>query len=159
MVLVVPLFSTEHLKGKILALSQELRQEINVIDKIWDRKSEVICRCGGDEKTERPRRTDNSRTLKKTPKSCLKVLLKSYITLIVSGIIKNKVQYFGIFVRWFQPNNVSYRSINLKFNIGQKTLENTRSFLTLKLKGCDSNFKVYFVQILKVATNETTTLH
>ena len=28
-------------------------------------KSELIGRCGGDEKTEWPRRTDNSRTLKK----------------------------------------------------------------------------------------------
>ena len=33
MVPVVPLFSSEHSKGKILALSQEL------MDKIWDRKS------------------------------------------------------------------------------------------------------------------------
>ena len=39
MVPVVPLFSTEHSKGKILALSQELRKENNVMDKIWDRKS------------------------------------------------------------------------------------------------------------------------
>ena len=40
----------------------------NVMDKIWDRndsKSEVIGRCGGDEKTEWPRRKDKSRTLKK----------------------------------------------------------------------------------------------
>ena len=29
-------------------------------------KSEVIGRCGGDEKNEWPRRTDKSRTLKKT---------------------------------------------------------------------------------------------
>ena len=36
---VVPLFSTEPKKGKILALSQELREENNVMDKIWDRKS------------------------------------------------------------------------------------------------------------------------
>ena len=38
------------------------------MDKIWDRnpsKSEVIGRCGGDDKTEWPRRTDKSRTLKK----------------------------------------------------------------------------------------------
>ena len=37
------------------------------MDKIWDRnpsKSEIIGHCGGDEKTERPRRTDKSRTLK-----------------------------------------------------------------------------------------------
>ena len=37
------------------------------MDKIWDRnpsKSEVIGRCGGDEKTVWPRRTDKSRTLK-----------------------------------------------------------------------------------------------
>ena len=44
MVPVVPLFSTEHSKGKILALSQELRyKKINVMDTIWDRKSfEVV---------------------------------------------------------------------------------------------------------------------
>jgi len=66
MVLVVPLFSTEHSKGKILALSQELRQENNVMDVIWYRnpsKSEVIGRCGGYEKNEWPPRTDKSRTL------------------------------------------------------------------------------------------------
>ena len=54
MVPVVPLFSTEHSKGKILALSQELRSENKVMDKIWDRnplKSEVIGHCGGGEKT------------------------------------------------------------------------------------------------------------
>ena len=37
------------------------------MDKIWYRnpsKSEVIGRCGGDEKTEWARRTDKSRTLK-----------------------------------------------------------------------------------------------
>ena len=39
------------------------------MDKIWDRnplKSEVIGRCGGDEKNESPRRTDKSQTLKKS---------------------------------------------------------------------------------------------
>ena len=43
------------LKREILVLSQELRQENNVMDKIWYRnpsKSEVIGRCGGDEKNE-----------------------------------------------------------------------------------------------------------
>jgi len=38
------------------------------MDNIWYRnhsKSEVIGRCCGDEKTEWPRRTDKSRTLKK----------------------------------------------------------------------------------------------
>ena len=37
------------------------------MDKIWYRnpsKSEVIGRCGGDEKTEWPRRTNKSQTLK-----------------------------------------------------------------------------------------------
>ena len=41
----------------------------NVMDKIWDRntsKSEVIGRCGGDDKKESPHRTDKSRTLKNT---------------------------------------------------------------------------------------------
>ena len=53
MVPVVPLFSTEHSKGEILALSQELRWDNKVMDKIWDRKSfevGVIGPCGGDEK-------------------------------------------------------------------------------------------------------------
>ena len=55
MVPIVPLFSTQHLNGEILALSEELRQHINdyVMDKIWYRnpwKSEVIGRCGVDEK-------------------------------------------------------------------------------------------------------------
>ena len=39
------------------------------MDKIWDRntsKSEVIGRCGGDDKKESPHRTDKSRTLKNT---------------------------------------------------------------------------------------------
>jgi len=38
------------------------------MDKIWYRnpsKSEIVGRCGGDEKNERPRRTDKSRMLKK----------------------------------------------------------------------------------------------
>jgi len=38
------------------------------MDKIWYRnpsKSDVIGRCGGDEKNEWPRRTDKSQTLKK----------------------------------------------------------------------------------------------
>ena len=45
MVPVVPLFSTEHSKTKILALSQELRSGIENPS-----KSEVIGRCGGDGK-------------------------------------------------------------------------------------------------------------
>ena len=46
------------------------------MDKMWYRntsKSEVIGRCGGDEKTERPRRTDKSRTLKKQKQKRMKV--------------------------------------------------------------------------------------
>ena len=42
------------------------------MDKIWVRnpsKSEVIGRCGGDENTEWPRRTDKSRMLKKQKKT------------------------------------------------------------------------------------------
>jgi len=42
------------LKREILALSQDLRLENNVMDKIWYRnplQSEVIGRCAGDEKT------------------------------------------------------------------------------------------------------------
>ena len=45
MVPVVPLFSTEHSKGKKMALSQSLYAIEN------PSKSEVIGRCGGDEKT------------------------------------------------------------------------------------------------------------
>ena len=45
------LISTEHSKGKILALFQELRQE-NKSGIENPSMSEVIGRCGGDEKTE-----------------------------------------------------------------------------------------------------------
>ena len=60
------------------------------MDKIWYRNpsmSEVIGRCGGDEKTEWPRKIDKSRTLKKqkkrmkvspTDKTLLKRFLKDY---------------------------------------------------------------------------------
>ena len=40
------------------------------MDKILDKKSFEVGCCGGDEKTERPRRTDKSRTLKKTAILC-----------------------------------------------------------------------------------------
>ena len=56
------------------------------MDKIWDgnpSKSEVIGHCGVDEKTEWPRRTDKSRTLKKTPKNCY------YYFIYVSIILKH----------------------------------------------------------------------
>ena len=47
------------------------------MDKIWYRnpsKSEVIGRCGEDEKTEWPCRTDKSQTLKKTKNKKLKTV-------------------------------------------------------------------------------------
>ena len=69
MVPVVPLFSTEHWKVKYWLKNQDKKN--NVMDKIWYRnplKSEVIGRCGGDEKNEWPRRTDQSITLKKKDK-------------------------------------------------------------------------------------------
>ena len=54
MVPVVHLFSTQlRVKREILALSQEIRKENNVMDKIWYRnpsKLEVIGRCGEDKK-------------------------------------------------------------------------------------------------------------
>ena len=55
MVPVVPLFSTEHSKGKKMALSHELKQENIVMDRIWYRnpsKSEVIGRWGRGEKNK-----------------------------------------------------------------------------------------------------------
>ena len=54
------------------------------MNKIWYRnplKSEVICRCGGDEQTEWPRRTDT--------KSNAKKLLKN----VHGETILNKVKY------------------------------------------------------------------
>ena len=79
MVPVVPLLSTQQWRGKILALSQELRWENNDMDKIWDRnlsKSEVIGRCGGGEK---PDRTDKSRALKKNYKRITRIFqMKSW---------------------------------------------------------------------------------
>ena len=54
MVPVVPLFGTQHLNGKYRLFLKNSDVK-NVMDKIWDRnpsKSEVIGRCGGDEKNE-----------------------------------------------------------------------------------------------------------
>ena len=53
MVPVVPLFSTEHSKGKYWLFIKNQDRKRNVMDKIWDRKSskaEVIGRCVRDEK-------------------------------------------------------------------------------------------------------------
>ena len=66
MVPVVPLFSTQHWKGKYWLFLEN--KDKKIMDKIWYRnpsKSEVIGRCGGHEKNEWPLRTDKSRTLKK----------------------------------------------------------------------------------------------
>ena len=63
------------------------------MDKIWDRnpsKSEVIGRCGEDEKTEWPRRTDKSQTLKKaqTVEDLFSFFLESkYLKLIFVDIV------------------------------------------------------------------------
>ena len=54
MVPVVPLFGTLHLKEKYWLFLKNKDRTKNGMDKIWDRnpsKSEVIGRCGGDEKT------------------------------------------------------------------------------------------------------------
>ena len=48
------------------------------MDKTWDRnpsKLEVIDRCGVDEKTEWPCRTDKNRTLKKTQKKHFNIVI------------------------------------------------------------------------------------
>ena len=64
MVTVVPLFSTEHSKGR----------KTNVMDKIWDRKilskSEVIGRCGGDEKKRMTTQNRQKSNAKKQNKNC-----------------------------------------------------------------------------------------
>ena len=56
-----------------------------MMDKIWDNpsKSEVIGRCGGDEKNERPRRPDKSRTLKNKTKNNHCVSKNSFIEIFV----------------------------------------------------------------------------
>ena len=59
------------------------------MDKIWYRnpsKSEVIDRCGGDEKTEWPRRTDKNQTLKKNNLLLLATLLITIIILTVLSL-------------------------------------------------------------------------
>ena len=64
------------------------------MDKIWYRnpsKSEVIGRCDGDEKTERPRRTD-----KKTNAKKVKMLLKISRSVIVS--LSELVKYTFLYV-------------------------------------------------------------
>ena len=61
------------LNRDILALSQELRRNIDLMDTIWDEnpsKSKLNSRCGGMKNPEWPRRTDKSRTLKKEEEKC-----------------------------------------------------------------------------------------
>ena len=55
-------------------------------------KSEVIGRCGGDEKTEWPRRTDKSRTLKKQEKMNKALTLQTWIVREESSLC-NSSQY------------------------------------------------------------------
>ena len=66
----VPLFCTQHWKGKYWLFLKNYDKKIMQWIKSGiehPSKSEVIGRCGGDEKTEWLRRTDKSRTLKKVP--------------------------------------------------------------------------------------------
>ena len=51
--------------------------QTGLLDKIWYRnpsKSEAIGRCGGDEKTEWPRKTDKKSNAKKKPKKLADIL-------------------------------------------------------------------------------------
>ena len=67
---VVPLFCTQHWKGKYWLFLKNYDKKIMQWIKSGiehPSKSEVIGRCGGDETTDWLRRTDKSRTLKKVP--------------------------------------------------------------------------------------------
>ena len=60
------------------------------MDKIWYRnpsKSEVIGRCGGDEKTEWPRKTDKSRTLNKNKQKQLSSSIFSNFVLYIKWCV------------------------------------------------------------------------
>ena len=70
------------------------------MDKIWYRnpsKSEVIGRCGREEKTEWPRRTDKSRTLKtnKKPTKTINAYYKSNKEFQVR-LLSLKVSFFSL---------------------------------------------------------------
>ena len=73
------------------------------MDKIWDRnpsKSEVIGRCGGDEKNEWSRRTNKSRTLKINYKNgdiYYHLLNTFYNALIVPHILQKGTYSFHFF--------------------------------------------------------------
>ena len=62
------------------------------MDKILDKKSFEVGCCGGDEKTDRPRRTDKSRTLKKTAILCT-VELYHYLYICSLELIKSNFKY------------------------------------------------------------------
>ena len=92
---VVPLFGTQYWKGKIMALSQEIRLENNVMDSIWYRnpsKSEVIRRGW---KNEWPHRTDKSRTVKRKNNNTKQ---KQNFELLLDGLLKRQREFIWCFI-------------------------------------------------------------
>ena len=68
------------------------------MDKIWYRnpsKSEVIGRCGGNEKTEWPRRTDKSRTLKKKMNT---LFIYIFLFFLLKGFMHLALMLFNLFL-------------------------------------------------------------
>ena len=79
------------------------------MDNIWYRnpsKSEVIGRCDGDEKTEWPRRTDKSRTLKKKEK-------KNYWNYHKTKNVLNKVYRYTVKFIVFEHFDTDQKSMRL----------------------------------------------
>ena len=73
------------------------------MDKIWDRnpsKSDVIVRCGGDEKTEWPRTTDKSRKLIQKTQQVITCCLRGRIYKMMLSFLPRKqtkhCEIFGI---------------------------------------------------------------
>ena len=105
------------------------------MDKIWDRnpsKSEVIGRCGGDGKTEWPRRTDKSQTLKKSKKQIMKPRRRA---------IMNVLFHHGMSCIWanlfFPPSGIKlnvFSKLNTTFSIKNFVL--TLPVLTVLIYKC-----------------------
>ena len=76
------------------------------MDKIWYRnpsKSEVIGRCGEDDKTEWPRRTDKNRTKKKEEKERQSSNMDVFLYFVCIELAQLFVNFFGQFT------NVSFK--------------------------------------------------
>ena len=89
------------------------------------------------------------------------ILLSVFFTAFFTGAFFLGGFSFFVISVWLDSATMVKSQKGGKRKFGTMNVGNNRLFkwCWFYLKGCDSNFKVIIFPILKVATNETTTLH